>query len=145
MSEANKNIVRELTEQVFNARNLDRLGEFYAPGYVDHDVPSSIESPQSVDEMRRSFEETLSAAPDLRWNIQDMVADGDKVAIRQTIEGTHSGEFMGIPPTGKTFVVRSMAILRLVDGKIVERWGVEDRLEMMQALGALPSMGQGEG
>ena len=81
MSEANKSIIKQLTEEVFNARNLDRLDEFYAPGYIDHDVPSGIESPQSVDDMRRGFEETLMAAPDLRWNIQDMVADGTRDAL----------------------------------------------------------------
>jgi predicted ester cyclase len=68
-----------------------------------------------------------------------MVAEGDKVAVRFTVRGTHRGEFMGIAPTGKEVVVQGMDINRMANGKIVERWGIADSLSMLQQLGVIPS------
>ncbi len=80
-----------------------------------------------------------SGMPDLRVVIEDMIADGDKVAVRYTLEGTHEGELFGVPPTGQRLSIKSIAIERVSDGKIREHWRVTDSLDMMQQLGVIPS------
>jgi predicted ester cyclase len=79
------------------------------------------------------------AFPDAMVIPEAMVAEGDKVAVRFTVRGTHRGEFMGIAPTGKEVVVQGMDINRMANGKIVERWGIADSLSMLQQLGVIPS------
>ena len=85
-----------------------------------------------------------SGMPDLRVVIEDMIADGDKVAVRYTLEGTHKGELFGVPPTGQHVSIKSIAIERVSDGKIREHWRVTDSLDMMQQLGVIPSSEQSE-
>jgi predicted ester cyclase len=71
-----------------------------------------------------------------------MITEGDKVAVRGTISGTHQGDLMGIPPTGRQVTVTLIDVNRIEDGKLVERWGVSDMLGMMQQLGVIPEPGQ---
>ncbi len=71
-----------------------------------------------------------------------MIGEGDYVAFRYTIEGTHQGEFMGVAPTGKRVSVTAMEMLRFADGKMVDRWGNTDQLGILQQIGALPPIGQ---
>jgi predicted ester cyclase len=78
------------------------------------------------------------AFPDLRMNVQDMLVEGDKVAVRVLMSGTHQGEFLGMSGTGRRFSATSIDIVRVVDGKAAEHWGVTDTMAMMQQLGALP-------
>ena len=81
------------------------------------------------------------AFPNVEEIIEDQVAEGDKVATRLTFSGTHSGELMGIPPTGKQVTFTAITIDQLVDGKITERWHLFDTLGMLQQLGVIPPMG----
>ena len=81
----------------------------------------------------------LTAFPDLKGSIDDMIAEGDKVAVRFTIQGTHQGVFRDIAPTGKRITVSGLEIDRCAGGKFVETWLISDRLGMMQQLGAIPS------
>jgi predicted ester cyclase len=83
-----------------------------------------------------------SAFPDLRYTIENIIADGDMVAERMRFEGTHRGDFQGLPPTGMRVSFTGMQISRMSGGKIVELWGEFDALGMMQQLGAIPSPGQ---
>jgi len=85
-----------------------------------------------------------SGMPDLRVTIDDMGAEGDKVATRYTIEGTHEGELFGVPPTGRRLSIESMAVERVSDGKIEEHRRITDTLDMMQQLGVLPESGREE-
>jgi steroid delta-isomerase-like uncharacterized protein len=85
-----------------------------------------------------------SALPDLKMVVEDMIAEGDKVVLRYTLEGTHEGELFGIPPTGKQLSVKGIAVERVSDGKIREHWRVTDELGMMQQLGVIPEMGPQE-
>ena len=78
-----------------------------------------------------------SAFPDLQMNVEDMIAEGDKVVARVRMSGTHQGEFMGIDPTGNRVEISGIDILRVADGKIVEHWGNFDDLGMMQQLGVI--------
>ena len=80
-----------------------------------------------------------SAFPDLNATIEDMVAEGDKVAIRITWKGTQKGDFMGVPPTGKSVSFGVMDIVRVAEGKCVEHWGETDFMGLMQQLGAIPA------
>ena len=83
-----------------------------------------------------------SAFPDFKATIDDIVAEGDKVVIRQTWSGTQKGEFMGIPPTGKSVSFGVFDILRMAGGKCVEHWGQMDSMSLMQQLGAMPASAQ---
>jgi steroid delta-isomerase-like uncharacterized protein len=79
-----------------------------------------------------------SGMPDLRVVVEDMIAEGDKVAVRYTLEGTHEGELFGVPPTGQRLSIKSMTVEQVSDGKIREHWRITDTLDMMQQLGVVP-------
>jgi len=101
-------------------------------------VPTGREAPKQLTTVLRS------AFPDFKATINDLIAEGDKVVIHMTWNGTQQGEFMGIPPTGKRISVGIFDILRIAEGQIVEHWGLMDRMAMMQQLGVIPAPGQGE-
>jgi len=84
----------------------------------------------------------LTAFPDARFTVEDDLAEGDLVVSRSTLCGTHQGEFMGIPPTGKPVTVTGIAIDRIVGGKFVEGWLNFDALGMLHQLGVIPAPGQ---
>jgi steroid delta-isomerase-like uncharacterized protein len=79
------------------------------------------------------------AFPDLHHNIKDMVAEGDKVAVRLNVTGTHKGEFQGIPPSGRKLSLDEMAFLTIIDGRITEGWITSDTMSFMQQIGAIPT------
>jgi predicted ester cyclase len=85
----------------------------------------------------------LSAFPDTKMTIEDQLAEGDKVTTRWTATGTHTGELMGIPATGKAVTVTGFDITRYSGGKSVEHWGQFDQMGMMQQLGVIPTPGEG--
>ncbi len=78
------------------------------------------------------------AFPDSYFTVEDMVAEGDKVVTRKTFHGTHEGEFIGIPPSGRAVSMGLIDIVRISDGKVVEHWSMGDSLGMMQQLGVIP-------
>jgi steroid delta-isomerase-like uncharacterized protein len=81
----------------------------------------------------------LRAFPDLQVAVEDVIAEGDKVVVRDTVTGTHQGEYRGLPPTGKSVTYNEIFILRFVNGRIAEIWGVVDVFSQMQQLGAIPA------
>jgi predicted ester cyclase len=83
-----------------------------------------------------------AAFPDARHTFEDFVAEGDKVALRFTFKGTHTGDFQGIPPTGKPVTISGSVVDRIVDGKIVEHWSLIDTMGLMQQLGVIPEPAQ---
>ena len=85
------------------------------------------------------------ACPDMRYTVEDIIAEGDKVVYRLTWHATHQGEFMGFPPTGNTLMFTEIHVNRIAEGRIVERWSQVDRLGLMRQLGVVPSPGQDEG
>jgi steroid delta-isomerase-like uncharacterized protein len=133
VSEENKAVARRLIEELFNTGNEDIADEILADDYVDHS-PSHpyLSGPQNV---RRAVGEWRSAFPDTCNTVNDMVAEGDRVAARWTTHATHRREFMGIPATGKHIALTNFGIFRLSGGKIVESWDTFNVLEMMQQLG----------
>jgi steroid delta-isomerase-like uncharacterized protein len=135
--EDNKAIIRSYVETVWNQRQLDRAEEFVAPDFLDH-APLPGQAP-GLDGARRKWAMYLNAAPDLRVTIEDLVAEDDRVGVRRSYAGTHRGELLGIPATGKQVRIGSISIFRLAEGKIVENWEQLDLLTLMQQLGVIPA------
>jgi steroid delta-isomerase-like uncharacterized protein len=118
---------------IFQSGNIDRLDEVTAEDYVDRTPsPGQAADLQGLKDWLRA---TRAAFPDARFTIEDELIEGDKIVARSTLSGTHTGAFQGLPPSGKTFAVQSIDILRVRDGKAVEHWGVFDALGLLQQLG----------
>ena len=137
MSDQNKAIIRKLYEAM-STGNVSSVDELMASSAVDHEGLPGIDAngPAGFKRLVSTFR---AAFPDLKISAEDMIADGDKVAVRAVIRGTHKGEFMGVPATGKQFEVSGIDIIRFEGGKAVEHWGVTDTMSLMQQLGAVPS------
>jgi len=133
----NKAIARRWSEEVWGQRNLAAIDELLAPDFTFNYASPGVASD------REGYKQTVTMAPfaDTECPVEDMVAEGDKVAVRWTWRGTHRGEFMGVAPTGKRVTITGISILRIVGGKIVEEWGEMDNLGMMQQLGLSSSSG----
>jgi steroid delta-isomerase-like uncharacterized protein len=134
-AEENKAIARRGYEAI-NQNNLDALDEVVAPDITDHD-PAPGQAP-GLEGVKQWFSSMHTAFPDFRMNVEDMIAEGDKVVARVRLSGTHQGESMGIDPAGNRVTITGIDILRInADGKIMERWGNFDDLGMMQQLGVM--------
>ena len=140
MSEENKAILRRFIEEVLNKKNLGAADQFMAPNFVDHD-PASPGAEPNIEGFKQAFGVFFTAFPDLTYTIEDIMAEGDKVVVRGTFRGTQRAEFMGIPATGKEINVTGIHIARMANGKMVEHWGNDNDLGMMQQLGVIPEQG----
>ena len=142
--EENKAVVRREMEELFNhTGNLDLVDEIIAPNYVSYE-PTSGEV-RGIEGARQFAATYRDAFPDLQNDIEDMVAEGDKVVVRFRGRGTHEGETEAFgPPTGKRMEITGITIKRLSEGKIVEAWTNFDALGMMQQLGLIPEPAQAE-
>jgi steroid delta-isomerase-like uncharacterized protein len=141
-TEENKALVRRMVEETFNRGNVGQADEFLAPDFVEREeLPPGL--PRDREGVKQLTVMLRSAFPDLKATIEDIVAEGDKVVVRQTWTGTHTGgEFMGVPPSGKAVSIGVIDIIRIAGGKFVEHWGQMDSMGMMQQLGAVPPPGQ---
>jgi len=123
---------------LINAGDIDGFGRQLADDFVERDEIPGL--PPTKDGVVQYFRIMLAAFPDLRMDVQDSFASGDKAVARLRISGTHQGEFMGIPATGKPVSVNLIDITRFGDdGLAREHWGVADQLAMMQQLGVIPA------
>jgi steroid delta-isomerase-like uncharacterized protein len=138
--EEKKAIVRRWIEVVWNQANIDAVDEFVTDTYVRHDP--NIPEVRGPEEEKQHVARSLLAFPDLRFTIEDIVAEGGKVVVRLTGRGTHKGELLGIPPTDKQITLTTIEIYRLAEGKIDEQWVIMDALGVMQQLGAFSQPGQ---
>ena len=141
-TEQNKALARQLVGEVLNRGNMSRADEIIAPNFVEHEelppeIPPGREAPKMMFTMLRS------AFPDFKATIKQLLADGDKVVLHMTWTGTQKGEFMGIPPTGRSISIDVIDIMRIAEGQFVEHWGVMDQMAMMQQLGVMPEPEQG--
>ena len=126
---------------LINAGDIDGFGRQLADDFVEREEIPGL--PPTKDGVVQYFRIMLAAFPDLRMDVQDSFASGDKAVARLRISGTHQGEFMGIPATGKPVSVNLIDITRFGDdGLAREHWGVADQLAMMQQLGVIPAPGQ---
>jgi steroid delta-isomerase-like uncharacterized protein len=135
--EENKANVRRGFEAV-NQKKLAVFDELLTPDIVVHTASTTN---QGLEAYKQVLSMYMTAFPDLHFTIEDMIADGDTVVVRYTTRGTHQGNFMGIPPTGKQVSVTGMFIDRIVNGKAVEQWINGDDLGLLQQLGVVPTMG----
>jgi steroid delta-isomerase-like uncharacterized protein len=134
----NKQIVEAFIQELFTNGDLDAVDRHLAPDFVNHDSPFPG-APDGPEGMRQAAVRYRAALPDWHSNVDQMIAEDDIVVERFTARGTHQGELMGTPGTGKPVVLRGINIFRLDDGKIVERWGQLDQLGLLHQLGVTPS------
>jgi steroid delta-isomerase-like uncharacterized protein len=136
MSDQNKAVARAIFD-AFNSGDLDSLDDVVAPHSVDHD-PYNPFREEGREGLKKVIGMYRQAFPDLQITVDDQIAEGDKVVTRWTATGTHQGELMGSPGTGKTTVVSGIGIDRIDNGQVVEAWGYWDALGMMQQLELAP-------
>lgn len=141
MSAENKAIFRRYFEGVLNTGNLTAVDELIASDYVSH-YPTGYDFGGGPEDVKQIVTMVRTGFPDVRFTVKDLIAEGDKVVGRWTFRGTHTGNFMGIPPTGKQASVMGIAIYRIANGKIAEAWVAWDQMGLMQQLGVVPSAGQ---
>jgi steroid delta-isomerase-like uncharacterized protein len=139
MSVSNKNVVRRLFEEVWNKGNLQVTDELFTPNYTHHDAstPDVGRGPES-EQKRATLYRT--AFPDIRFTIDDMIAEGETVMARWSCRATHKGDLSGIAPTGKQININGVSIARFTNGKMAEGWVNWDALGLMQQLGVVPEL-----
>ena len=133
---ANKALLRRYKQDILNSRDISALDQVAAGDYLDH-AAFPGQAPGLEGLKRRAAD--LFRALDPIWTIHDIIAEGDIVVLRWSHAGTHIGEFLGIPPTGKTFTLRGIDIYRVRDRKIAEHWNVVDMLGSCQQIGVIPA------
>ena len=139
--EQNKQSMITFADEVFGNKNLDYAERWLADDFVEHQVfPGTTPDKSGALDSYRIF---FAASPDMKADIHDLVAAGDRVAIRATYSGTDEGGFIpGMPATGKSFAMEAMYVVRVNDqGQIAEHWGVVDTVGTMAQLGLLPPPG----
>jgi steroid delta-isomerase-like uncharacterized protein len=140
----NKAIVRRYFEDVRNRRDVAAVNQIFSSDIVVYvDTPAGAEAVRGAEAIRQALQPYLVAFPDLRFTIEDQIAEGDRVATRWTARGTHRGPLMGHAATGRSVSFGGTDIFRLADGKIVEGWAHYDRLVILQQLGAAPALHPG--
>jgi steroid delta-isomerase-like uncharacterized protein len=135
MSEDARTLVARFYDGI-NAGDLGVIDELIADDFVEHEDFPGIS--QDKDGVRQFFTIFRSAFPDMRMDAHEVLVDGDLVCVRSTMSGTHEGNFMGMPPSGKHFEVTGFDMVRIRDGEVTDHWGVMDAMTMMQQLGAMP-------
>lgn len=130
--ERNKRTVRVFVAATQCRGDLAAIDTYLAPDFVDHSPAAGL--PPTRDGVRMLFSALWAAFPDLQATIHDQVAEGDKVVTRKTLSGTHDGPFLGAPPTGNHVSFEVIDILRLANGKVVERWSVVDQLALLRGV-----------
>jgi steroid delta-isomerase-like uncharacterized protein len=142
-AEHNELVARRIAEELFNQGDLSVADELIAPQAVDHNEPPGTDCREHF---KRVATLLRSAFPDLHMSIEDVIAEEEKMALRITISGTHTGPgaFAGLPPSGKRFQVQQMRFACFANGQMTESWAVIDMFAWVQQLGALPARGSGE-
>jgi predicted ester cyclase len=136
-SEENKALVRRFLEEVINQADMAAFDELVAEDAIDYaSPPGSPPGREGWKESRLTFK---AAFPDGRWELADIVAEGDLVVVRTPFVGTHQGEFFGAPPTGRRVTFDSIHTVRIAGGQIVEHWANGDDLGLMMQIGAIPA------
>jgi len=131
-----REVMARFGEEVLNGKNLDIVDEIASEDFVEHDPPFGQGAGREG--LKRTLAGLFAAFPDQLWETEEVIYEGEKVVSRFTFHGTHDGEFMGMPPTGRKVAVKGVVIDRVVDGKWTESRILMDNLGMMQQLGAIP-------
>ena len=135
--EENKELVRRIYDELWNERKLEVAEELIAQDAVNYDT-GLLPQPFGPEEMKGTVRMVTAGFPDNHHDVEEMIAEGNKVVVRCTLTGTHEGEFMGMPPTGRSIEVSEIHVYRLEDGKAVEHRVGRDDLGAMRQLGVIP-------
>lgn len=125
--------------EVFASGDVDALDELVAPDFVEHS-PAPGQGP-GLQGLKNWLRDTGAAFSDARYVIEDEIVEGDRMAIRSTFSGRHTGTYLGVPATNESFSIQGIDIVRVRDGRAVEHWGVFDALGMLQQLGIAEAPG----
>src|SRR5215472_12981861 len=139
--EAAKHIIKRFVEELWNARRLDVADQIFSEDCVSHQLRSGVlaePAHRSPQVMKEHISGWLRSFPDLRFNVEQMIAEQDRVVSQLVMEGTHEGTWMGIAPTRKRLQIRMITIHRIANGKIAEDWVLVESLGLFQQLGAVP-------
>jgi steroid delta-isomerase-like uncharacterized protein len=136
LEEQNKQLIRQYFE-AYDQQDTERIGQLVARS--NYSFHNSGMPPMDWNGTKQFYNEAWSAFPDLHHEIFDILAEGDKVAVRYNIIGTHKGELQSIPPTGKEVSFGAMDFITLMDGKVAEEWEIADTIGLMQQIGATPA------
>ena len=139
MSSDNKTVVRRLYDEVWNKRKVNVIPEIISPSHALHD-PNASGSSIGPEAYKRQYFSFIAAFPDLRFGIEDIIGEEDKIVVSWTISGTHKGEFMGIAATNKKVSVDGITINHVAKGKIMDSYISWDALGLLQQLGAAPAL-----
>lgn len=132
-----RTLAEKLIQEVWSVDgNLDAANEVLAEDYVINGQDQNAPWPPTR-EGEKQQAAAFRAALDIRSSVQDVLVDGDKAAIHWQTTGTHQGEFMGMPPTGKSFTIHGVSLIRVREGKVVENRTIADQFGLMQPLGAM--------
>jgi steroid delta-isomerase-like uncharacterized protein len=137
--EENKKVARRVPEEINSYRRLDLIDEVFAEDAVEH---GGMEDVEGVEALRGMFNQYHDAFDEMSVTVEDIFAEGDRVAMRVRIQGRHVGEFVGVEPTDVEVDFGGIVVSRIEDGKIAERWVHIDNLSMLRQLGVdrMPSM-----
>jgi steroid delta-isomerase-like uncharacterized protein len=141
MSEQNNALVKRAVEEVWNQGNYAVLNELVSSNIVIHS-PTPGGEIHGVEGIKHFYGALRDAFPDIHFTIDDQIAQGDRVVTRWTAQATHSGEYQGIPATGKQISIMGIDIDRIANGRVVECWPVMDELGLLQQLDVIPAPGQ---
>ena len=135
-----ESVYRRVVDEVISGGNVATFDDLTSPDLVEHEeLPPGI--PKNREGVKQFFSLLHTAFPDTMATIENLVVQGDMVAARLVVTGTHRGDFAGIPPTGKQVSIQVFDLVRVIDGKITEHWGLSDQLSLLQQLGAIPAPG----
>ncbi len=137
----NKIIVRNFWQEIWNKANFDAADDLVAPNFLLY-LPANPEPLQGSEGLKQWANTVYTAFPDMHYQIEDEIAEGNTVVTRWKFSGTHKGAFQVIPPSGKQVTMMGISIFRIADSKITEDRAAEDTLGLLQQIGAIPSPGQ---
>ena len=137
-AEDTKAIVDRFWDEVWNKKNLTIADDLLPDNVILHNFDVVVEG---RDAWRQTMTPFFIGFPDLSFTVEFTICEGDKVAVRYSVTGTHKGDFRGIAPTDKSIKISGVAIYRVTQGKIVEVWSQPDKLGLLQQIGAIPTPG----
>ena len=137
--EQNKRLVTRALNEVFGGGNLAVVDEIFHPDFINHEA--GPRTPAGPEGLKMTVAWLRAAFNDVHYDIEDLIAEGDRVVARVTSSGHHTGQFIGVPATGRRFEVEQIHIYRISDGKIIEHWSSRDDLGQGMQLGFIPAGG----
>lgn len=133
--EQNKAVVRRFIDEIFVRGNIEAVDDLLTDDFVPHTWPSTGDGKA---DLKRTIERVAKSLADIRFTIEDLIAEDDRVAVRLTASATQVGELMGLPASDRSYSIGEIHIFRIRDGRVCEHWHHFDQLGMMRQLGAMP-------